>query len=274
MNFNHRFIVVCIIALCAAEFASAQFFIPVPGPDASDQWMRQQLFDMSTNTGSWSPSSGSESDGTLFGEDAVRLMDFFDDIKNEEWREALDKLERYYEATRNSSLEADVNRASNLLTASMLAWNVGRTSAAREFAERAIDKMRHGEHLGGGCEVRAVRYLQKMRSGDLPRMFTSNDILAEGGIHEYIMELPQARFNKTLSALNARYAAIGGMADAQRGIYEAEGRFQERRAKFYARQEYQNNTGRRFDPDDPPARGTSARDHWDSAKRIYDIFGE
>ena len=67
---------------------------------------------------------------------------------------------------------------------------------------------------------------------------------------------------------------IGGMADAQKGIYEAEGRWFEKSSKFYARQEYQSATHRTFDPDDPPERGTSAREHWDAAKRIYDIFGK
>lgn len=55
--------------------------------------------------------------------------------RNKELRISGLGVARRFWGTRNSSLEADVNRASNLLTASMLAWNVGRTSAAREFAE-------------------------------------------------------------------------------------------------------------------------------------------
>ncbi|MBQ6327621.1 MAG: hypothetical protein IJI35_01285 [Kiritimatiellae bacterium] len=278
----------------------AQFFAPVPGPDASDIWMRNQLRDMASDVNvSPTPAStpgldasdalirnqaanlgtvrspGSAEEGTLSGAKAGELMNaMFSAIESGDWEAALDKTIDYFNATRNSSLEADVNRAQNLLYASMLSWNTGRREKAREFLDKSIRFMRTGENLGGGCEARAVAFKKKMSSGDLPSRFTAKDIMGTPGLQSYIMELPMAKFNKTIRASIARYEAIGGMADAQKGIYEAEGRWFEKSSKFYARQEYQNATHRTFDPDRPPERGTSDREHWEAAKRIYDIFGK
>ena len=280
--------------------AYAQFIAPVPGPDASDIWMRNQLSNMAAdvNVAPAPPpasgldasdtiirgqlanmgtvrSSGSAEDGTLSGEEAGKLMNaMYSAIESGNWESALRKTVAYINATRNSSLEADVNRAQNLLYASMLCWNTDRQEKAREFLDKSIRLMRTGENLGGGCEARAVAFKKKMSSGDLPRRFTTKDIMGSPGIQTYIMELPTAKFNKTIRASIARYEAIGGRADAQKGIYEAEGRWFEKSSKFYARQEYQNATHRTFDPDRPPERGTSDHEYWEAAKRIYDIFGK
>lgn len=260
--------------VCLMSSATAQYFtpIPVPGPDASDLAVRQSSW-MNSGARNAAYSSGSERDGTLNGAAAFRLSkEFYDAIEEEEWEDALEKLVRYYNATLSSFIETDLNRADYLLMGSMLAWNCGQKEPAKNLAERAVDKMRQGEHLGGGCHVRAERFLSKMREGDLPRYFGKKDIAGGGGVRGYIMELPNAKFEQNLAALNARYEAIGGRADAWKGVYEAEGRFREKRAKLYANREYQEKTHRRFDPDDPPARGSSDREYWDAAKRIYDIF--
>lgn len=302
-NTNNRgSIVLTLGCVVVSMTACAQFFSPVPGPDASDIWVRNQLMNMATdvnvapapapaptpgldasdtmirnqlsNMGTVR-STGSAEEGTLSGEKAGEMMKaMYSAIESCDWEDALNKTIAYINATRNSSLEADVNRAQNFLYASLLSWNTDRQVKAREFMDKSIRLMRTGENLGGGCEARAVAFKKKMLEGALPRRFTVKDIMGSTGIQSYIMELPNAKFNKTIRASIARYEAIGGMADAQRGIYEAEGRWFEKSSKFYARQEYQNATHRTFDPDDPPERGTSAREHWDAAKRIYDIFGK
>lgn len=278
----------------------AQFIAPVPGPDATDIMARNLLSNMASdvnvaptpasasgldasdalirnqaaNVGTVR-SSGSAEEGTLCGAAAGRKMDaMFSAIRSGDWEDALEKTIDYYNATRNSPLEADLNRAQNLLYASMLSWNTGRREKAREFLDKSIRFMRTGENLGGGCEARAVEFRKKMSNGDLPRRFTTKDIMGRPGVQSYIMELPVAKFNKTIRASNARYEAIGGMADAQKGIYEAERRWFETSSKFYARQEYQNATHRTFDPARPPELGTADREHWEAAKRIYDIFGK
>jgi hypothetical protein len=244
--------------------------IPVPGPDASDMLMRQQLANLGTVG-----NCGSAEEGTLSGERSGNMLkEMFSAIENEEWEDALRKTVDYINATRNSSLEPDVNRAQNFLYASMLCWNTDRREKAREFLDKSIQFMRTGANLGGGCEVRAEAFRKKMSDGDLPDSFTSRDLLGSAGIQSYIMELPMARFNRTIAATIARYEAIGGMADAQRGIYEAEGRWFEKSSKFYASREYQNATHRTFDPENPPELGTADREHWEAAKRIYDIFGK
>ncbi len=310
-NTNDRgSIVLTLCCVVVSMTACAQFFSPVPGPDASDIWMRNQLMNMATdvnvapapapvpapapapapapgpdafdtmirnqlvNIGTVR-SSGSAEEGTLSGEKAGEMMKaMYSAIESGHWEDALDKTVAYINATRNSSLEADVIRAQNFLYASLLSWNTDRQVKAREFLDKSIRLMRTGENLGGGCEARAVAFKKKMSDGDLPRRFSVKDIMGSPSIQSYIMELPNAKFNKTIRASIARYEAIGGMADAQKGIYEAEGRWFEKSSKFYARQEYQSATHRTFDPDDPPERGTSAREHWDAAKRIYDIFGK
>lgn len=190
--------------------------------------------------------------------------------KRGDWDEAKDAY--LWLANRSSSLETDVNRASNFLSASMCAWNLGDSDDADEYLGKAIDKMRYGDNLGGGCEARAVAFRAKLRAGKWPRRFTYADMNYDTGVHTYIMAPVNDRFHGRIRASIARSDAIGGMADAQRGVYEAQGRWQERQAKFSASREYREATGRTFDPSDPPSRGTSAREKWDAAKRIYDIF--
>ena len=300
INMNKHGITLALGCAVMSMTAYAQFLIPVPGPDATDIMARNLLSNMASdvnvaptpaatsgldasdalirnqaaNVGTVR-ASGSAEEGTLCGAAAGRKMNaMFSAIESGDWEDALDKTIDYFNATRNSSVEADVNRAQNLLFASMLSWNTGRREKARELLDKSIRFMRTGEHLGGGCEARAVAFKKKMSNGDLPRRFTTKDILGNTGLQSYIMELPMAKFNKTIRASIARYAAIGGMADAQKGIYEAEGRWFETSSKFYARQEYQNATHRTFNPAYPPELGTSDREHWEAAKRIYDIFGK
>jgi len=306
-NYVAVFSIVCAVV---ALSANAQFFSPVPGPDASDILMRNQIMNLGAdvavtpaaepestsdiqsvpspgldasdtmirnqlaNIGMFS-SSGSAEKGTLSGEKAGEMMkSMYSAIVSAEWEDALDKTIDYFNATRNSALEADLNRAQDLLYASMLSWNTDRKAKAHEFLDKSIQLMKTGENLGDGCEARAVAFRKKMSDGVLPCRFTTNDIIGNPGIQAYIMELPTAKFNKTISASIARYEAISGRADAQKGIYEAQGKWFEKSSKFYARQAYQNATHRTFDPDRPPERGTSAREHWEAAKRIYDIFGK
>lgn len=307
-NSGARLFVVGYVAMSLA--ANAQFFSPVPGPDASDIWMRNQIMNLGAevnvvpapaSTSASDPqsvstygldasdamfrkqladigtvnASGSAEDGTLSGKKAGKMMnDAFTAIGDGEWEDGLDRLIDYINATRNSPLEADLNRAQNYLFASMLCWNIDKSEKAREFLDKSIRLMRNGENLGGGCEVRAVAFREKMLHNRLPRRFTSRDIMGSTGVQSYIMELPTARFKGTLAAMNARYEVIGGMADTQKSMYEAQRRWFETSSKFYARQEYQNATHRTFDPDRPPEYGTSDREHWEAAKRIYDIFGK
>jgi hypothetical protein len=192
-------------------------------------------------------------------------------IKRHDWDTALSKLEWL---GGRQSFDASVNRASYFLQASMCAWNLSRKTKALDLIDRSISIMRNGENLGNGCEARAVALRAKMRDGDIVGKFSSDDIQSPCGIYKYVMEVPMAQFNGSIRATIARYNALGGMFDAQKAMYEAEGRWQEKSSKFYARQEYQRATGRTFDPDCPPGSGTTARTHWDAAKRTYDIFEE
>ena len=276
-------IVVMGMTACVAQ---AQF-LSVPGPDASDMWMRNQLLNnMNVDVSVPPPTAPSSSSEDSESEDSNSSRGSSNDIDESfeamkaayaaldrgDWETGLRKME--WLGDRNSSLEAPINRASYYLTASMCAWNLGRKSSALRLLDRSISIMRNGTNMGGGCEARAVAFRTKMREGGLPSRFTNADMQYDVGIHHFIMEIPNAKWKRNIQCSIARYEAIGGMADAQRGIYESQGRWFEKTAKFYARQEYQGATGKSFDPDRPPTYGTSDRDYWNAAKRVYDIFGE
>ena len=276
-----------IVAMGMTVCVAHAQFLSVPGPDASDMWMRNQLMNnMNVNVSVPPPPAPSSSSEDLGSEDSGNSGGSSNDIDESfnamkaayaalergDWETGLRKME--WLGDRNSSLEAPINRASYYLTASMCAWNLGRKSSALRLLDRAISIMRNGANMGGGCEARAVAFRTKMQEGGLPSHFTSADMQYGVGIHDFIMEIPKAKWNRNIQNSIAKYEAIGGRADAQRGIYEAHGRWFEKVAKFYARQEYQDATGRSFDPDRPPVYGTSDRDYWNAAKRVYDIFGE
>lgn len=249
---------------------SAHFVAPVPGLDASDIRMRNQL----SNIGLFG-TSGSADERTLLGDEAFAMQKAaFATIDDGEWETALDKTIEYLNATRNSSIEADVNRASLYLTASMLSWNIGRKSKAKEFLEKSIRLMRTGEHIGGECEIRAVKFLEKVDDDELPSEFTVKDMQSSCGIHGYIMELPYVKFKNNIAALCARYETVGRMADSWKGVYEAERRHNERMAKQEARDAYSKVTGDTFSLVNPPDSDSSMREHWETANRIYDIFGK
>lgn len=236
-------------AICMANIASAQ------------DWQRQMLFDIV---------QGNQAYGDL---DLAfqKLNESIDATNRGDWSAAKDAY--VWLASRCTS-EPDVNRADNFVAAAMCAWNLNYSSEAEEYLNKAIDKMRYGQYLGGGCEARAVAFRDKMREGKWPSTFTSDDILHSTGIHSFVMQAVKAKFNSAINSSIARSNAMIGMMDAQQGIYEAEGRWHERQAKFYARQEYQKETGKTFDPYNPPSLGTAEREKWNSAKRIYDIFGD
>ena len=193
-------------------------------------------------------------------------------MRSGDWEAALQKQFEYMNATRNS--EIDINKARNHVTASMLCWNVGRKEQAKSLLSQAISIMRNGQYLGGGCEDRAVKFLAKMRAGQLPSCFTNADLQYSGGVQNYVMKKPDARYSAMIERSIAKYDAMIAAADSMIKSYELQGDLDAARAKAYARQEYQNSTGRSFSPENPPSWGTRERERWDACKRVYDIFGE
>lgn len=235
------------------------------------------LDDAIRNPNSWvySPprSWGSAADGTLSGDAAFKISNAADAyMRSGDWEAALQKQFEYMNATRNS--EIDVNKARGYVTASMLCWNTGRKEQAKDLLSRAISLMRNGQNLGGGCEARAVAFLNKMKAGRLPSCFTNADLQSAGGVQNYVMKMPDARYTAMIERSNARYDAMIAAADSMIKSYELQGNLDAARAKAYSRQEYQKSTGRSFSPDNPPSWGTREREHWDACKRVYDIFGD
>ena len=132
--------------------------------------------------------------------------------------------------------------------------------------------MKSGKNLGNGCEERAKIFLAKMRSRELPETFTYIDICMNIGIHEYIMEFPRAQFNNSIRAAIARYDTMIKRLDGEIQNIETQRRHNAWRAKAYASQEYQKQTHKVFNPNNPPSLYSPEREYWDAAKRIYKIF--
>lgn len=172
----------------------------------------------------------------------------------------------------NYSGNASVNQAGDLIFLSMLCWNIRQKNNAIAAAEKAIQIMRNDRNLGNGCEARARIFLTKMKQNKLPPQFTPRDLLRSSGVFSYIMEIPNALFHKKMAQVTARYEALGAFADSQRKSYQMQGEAQARTARFYAKQEYWNETRESFDPTRRPSYRGQKQDAWDSCKKIHDIF--
>lgn len=174
----------------------------------------------------------------------------------------------------NSSGEPDFNRASHRLCLSMLCWNNGDKASAKSMLESTMSLLKHSSQLGGGCEVRAVLLLAKMRNDDLPSKFSAKDMIDSGGVLDFVMEMPYAQSMGKFAELKAYYSRLIQQMGSEIRTLDTQARITAGQARAYARQQYLKATGDTFSPSNPPRSGTRARDSWDSCKRIYDIFGE
>ena len=191
-----------------------------------------------------------------------------------QWGEAARNLKRCIEIEKDSGiLRSDCNIADNYVWLAMLQWNDDEASSARSSMSEAIYLMKNGEYLGGGCEKLAEKFLQKMRSGDLPSTFSTTDILSDCGVHKHVVAPMQARYWSRLGRINDQSRLVTRWAESMTRTYQMQADSQARMARQSARQEYLSKTGREFSPDSDtrPSSG-KARDEWDACKRVYDIF--
>ncbi|MBR2625452.1 MAG: hypothetical protein IKD23_03525 [Lentisphaeria bacterium] len=196
----------------------------------------------------------------------------YDAIKSEDYNRATAAIKNEIKAFEDYD-KIDIILASSYLKLSMLYWSVGSRNNAISALKQTIYYMQNGRNLGGsGCEQRAQIFLQKMRSGDLPDYFTPQDISSNIGVSSYIMEIPDAVYQRQIDKLKAHYDAIANRTAAATDVYRKEGNLQARMARYYADSEYQKTTGRTFYPDSPPSYGSKDREAWDACKRVYDIF--
>jgi len=263
-NRNNRGSIVLALGCVAVSMsACAQFTAaPVPGPDAFNMMIRNQLSEMVHET----PAS------------SENPLDYFNKAweatETERWGEAVRALKRCIEIEKESGIfRSDCNIADNYVWLAMLQWNDNEPRSARSSMEEAIRLMKYGESLGQGCEKLAEKFLAKMQSGDLPSRFTPTDILSDCGIHKNIMVPVMARFWKCTNASIARSNLVISWAESMSRTYQMEGERQARMARQGARQEYLRKTGREFSPDsDTRLSYGKARDEWDACKCVYDIF--
>ncbi len=161
--------------------------------------------------------------------------------------------------------EVPVNIASDYVALCLLYRCTGNDYKAKECLNSAIHIIRN--NYGKNSEQRAVQLLRNFDR--IPRNLKYADLQE---IECCVMEMPQAIFDKQSAKLKARYDAIIGMMDAEIRRNNVQSRIFEMNAKFYAGTEYLQSTGRTFDPSNPPEYGTSAREKWETCKKIYDIF--
>ncbi len=232
--------------------------------DALDDFIRSPQF-----MASMQPPASSENPVEYFNE-------CWKATEAEAWGDAAGYMKRCVELEKSAGiLRTDCNLAGYYVWLAMLQWNDNEQSSARSSMEEAVRLMKYGESLGNGCEKLAEKFLEKMRSDDLPSTFTPTDILSDCGICKTIMAPVEARFWQCTNASIARSNLAISWAESMTRTYQMDGERQARMARQGARQEYLRRTGNEFSPDRDtrPSYG-KARDEWDSCKRVYDIFEE
>jgi len=133
--------------------------------------------------------------GVLAGAAVDRMeRDAIAAVKAARWEEAYGKMLALANATRNSPDRCDVEKASDLVQLSMLCWNTNRKKQAVDILQKAINLLKTGRYLGGGCESHAVSLETRMAAGRLSSMFTVDDIVGDSGVHAQIMAKPIAVF--------------------------------------------------------------------------------
>jgi len=187
-------------------------------------------------------------------------------IENKEWSAAKSS----YEKVVNESKSRDASYVKNCLTLSMICWNLDKTYDARKYAEKAISAME--DKIGGNCEERAEQYLKKLKSGDLPYLFSPKDFLASYGTLEYMSSPAFAQEAKNLARQNAVNDAIISYSNSKMKTLQAESERMARNAKRDAKEIYRSETGKNFDLTSRPVYSGKAQDEWDACKRIIDIF--
>lgn len=204
-------------------------------------------------------------------------------MENGDWAEALKwaKAQNYSDGLSDDEViakaKSDVlaaNAAAKFLTRFMLNWNLRQFDDAKRNLRQCILTLKHGQHLGDGCEVYAEALKKKVDNGDLSKSltFTFHDMTANAGVHNAVMKVPYAMGIAKMKAESYRFEVLGRMFDSMNRSAMLEGQRIERDAKFKANQEFSSKYNRDFDPDRRPAEGTRMRDDWDACKRVHDIF--
>ena len=155
-----------------------------------------------------------------------------------------------------------IERVLNYTQLAILCWNDEDADAAVSAMDEVIAAC---GRIGTGCDANARKFRQAIRNENISGKFSFAEATTIIGVWDAVYSVPNMVFCNNLDNWN-RYC------DGEIRRLRHEGAMMARAAKRKAAAEYTEKTGKNFYPDDPPMRGTYAREHWEVANRVYRIF--
>ena len=164
--------------------------------------------------------------------------------------------------------------ASAFLQLGSLLWLSGNQSKAVSAINRSIHIMRYSSNVDASVTMSAKKILARVSKSNTPPTPQEKSAL----IH-YIITLNNTAINfyenveseKQRQEEIRRHNLLMRRYDAEIVRLKQEAKRFERESKRKADREYWETTRKTFDPERHPE-GRFAREQWDAAKRIYDIF--
>lgn len=153
-------------------------------------------------------------------------------------------------------------RVLNYTQLAILCWNAEKYDDAIEAMDEVVAAC---GQIASGCDANARKFQQAIRSRKITGKFSVAEATTIIGVWDAVYSIPNAIVENNLRNWTV-------YVDGEINKLRHNGAMMARAAKRKAAAEYTEKTGKEFDPDDPPMRGTRARAHWDAANRVYQIF--
>ena len=190
-------------------------------------------------------------------------------IRAEKWQDAIANTIGMINLTKDNNISA-----SAFLQLGSLLWLSGNQSKAVSAINRSIHIMRYSSNVDASVTMCAKKILARVSKSNTPPTPQEKSAL----IH-YIITLNNTAINfyenveseKQRQEDIRRHNLLMKRFDAEITRLKQEDKRIEKEAKRKADQEYWKKTRKSFDPTRRPQNGY-AREQWDAAKRIYDIF--
>lgn len=190
-------------------------------------------------------------------------------IRAEKWQDAIANTIGMINLTKDNNISA-----SAFLQLGSLLWLSGNQSKAVSAINRSIHIMRYSSNVDASVIMSAKKILARVSKSNTPPTPQEKSAL----IH-YIITLNNTAINfyenveseKRRQEEIRRHNLLMRRYDAEIARLKQEAKRFERETKRKADQEYWETTRKTFDPERRP-KGRFAREQWDAAKRIYDIF--
>ncbi len=190
-------------------------------------------------------------------------------IRSEKWHDAIANTIGMINQTKDNNISA-----SAFLQLGSLLWLSGNQSKAVSAINRSIHIMRYSSNVDASVTMSAKKILARVSKSNTPPTPQEKSAL----IH-YIITLNNSVTNfhgdveseKQRQEEIRRHNLLMRRYDAEIVRLKQEAKRFERESKRKADREYWETTRKTFDPERPPE-GRFAREQWDAAKRIYDIF--